>query len=61
MVEGQAARDKIEQDIENGRRRAVEEPITDGSASVSVCDRDFCVGRPLVRIWEGKWEWEKDS
>jgi len=37
----------------------VQEPIADGSALVSVCDRDICAGRPLLRIWERKWE--KDS
>ena len=37
----------------------MEEPIADGSALMSVRDRDFCAGRPLVRIWERKFEKKK--
>jgi hypothetical protein len=38
----------------SGVKEPVEEPIADDNALVSVCDRDICAGRPLVRIWERK-------
>lgn len=39
-----------------GEWEAVEEPIADGSPSVSVRDADFGAGRALVQIWNRKWK-----